>query len=110
MQCRFIVLSFPSSSLQIIEAFKSIFNIERSNSLVCYVMKIVTDFDLGLLEPRDEGSIVLRNVDRAQYPETLNLLQRCSEKHRPHKRDLSLRCTSCGFMDVRFLIFNIRVC
>jgi len=65
VQCRIIVLLFSSSSLQGIEAFKSIFNIERSDSLECYVMKIVTDFDLGLLEPRDEDIIVLRNVDRA---------------------------------------------
>jgi len=68
--------------------------IERSDSLACYAVKIVTDFDLGLLEPRDEDSIVLRNVDRAQPPETLHLQQHCCEKHRLHKRDLLLRCAS----------------
>lgn len=57
--CRIIVLSFSYSSLQSTEAFKSIFNIERSDSLAFYAMKIVTDFDLGLLEPRDEDIIVL---------------------------------------------------
>lgn len=89
-------------------ALKSIFDIERSCSLACYAMKIVTDFDLGLLESRDEDILFSETSTGHNIPETLNLQQHCCD-HRLHKHDLLLRYGYCGFMGVRFLIFNIRM-